>query len=73
MGTSVERSTAMTDLAAKFDAYGVENEKVDGMDLEAVLGQVLRDAAGRGDGHLVLGALPAEKETYGLARTVHTI
>ncbi len=37
MGTSVERTTAMTDLAAKFDAYGVENEKVDGMDVEAVL------------------------------------
>ena len=37
MGTSVARSTAMTDLAAKFDAYGIENEKVDGMDLEAVL------------------------------------
>ena len=37
MGTSVERTTAMTDLAAKFDAYGVENEKVDGMDIEAVL------------------------------------
>lgn len=37
MGTSVERSTAMTDLAAKFDAYAIENEKVDGMDLEAVL------------------------------------
>jgi pyruvate dehydrogenase E1 component alpha subunit len=37
MGTSVERSTAMTDLAAKFDAYGIENEKVDGMDLEAVI------------------------------------
>lgn len=37
MGTSVERSTAMTDLAAKFDAYGIEHEKVDGMDLEAVL------------------------------------
>jgi pyruvate dehydrogenase E1 component alpha subunit len=37
MGTSVERTTAMTDLAAKFDAYGIENEKVDGMDLEAVL------------------------------------
>src|ERR687890_1056899 len=37
MGTSVARSTAMTDLAAKFDAYGVESEKVDGMDLEAVL------------------------------------
>jgi TPP-dependent pyruvate/acetoin dehydrogenase alpha subunit len=27
----------MTDLAAKFDAYGIENEKVDGMDLEAVI------------------------------------
>src|SRR3712207_7450295 len=27
----------MTDLAAKFDAYGIENEKVDGMDIEAVL------------------------------------
>jgi pyruvate dehydrogenase E1 component alpha subunit len=37
MGTSVERTTAMTDLAAKFDAYGIENEKVDGMDLEAVM------------------------------------
>lgn len=37
MGTSLERTTAMTDLAAKFDAYGVENEKVDGMDIEAVL------------------------------------
>lgn len=37
MGTSVERTTAMTDLAAKFDAYGIEHEKVDGMDVEAVL------------------------------------
>src|SRR5215212_805269 len=37
MGTSVERSTAMTDLARKFDSYGIEHEKVDGMDLEAVL------------------------------------
>jgi pyruvate dehydrogenase E1 component alpha subunit len=37
MGTSVERTTAMTDLAAKFNAYGIENEKVDGMDLEAVM------------------------------------
>jgi pyruvate dehydrogenase E1 component alpha subunit len=27
----------MTDLAAKFDAYGIENEKVDGMDLEVVI------------------------------------
>src|SRR5919107_1118074 len=37
MGTSVARATAMTDLAAKFDSYGIEREKVDGMDLEAVL------------------------------------
>jgi pyruvate dehydrogenase E1 component alpha subunit len=37
MGTSVERATAMTDLAAKFDSYGIEHEKVDGMDVEAVL------------------------------------
>ncbi|WP_166395616.1 thiamine pyrophosphate-dependent enzyme [Rubrobacter marinus] len=46
MGTSVERTTAMTDLAAKFDAYGVENEKVDGMDIEAVL-EVAHRAADR--------------------------
>ena len=44
MGTSVERTTAMTDLAAKFNAYGVENEKVDGMDLEAVIECVERVA-----------------------------
>ncbi len=37
MGTSVERTTAMTDLAAKFDAYGIEHEKVDGMDVDAVI------------------------------------
>jgi pyruvate dehydrogenase E1 component alpha subunit len=37
MGTSVERSTAMTDLSAKFDAYGIAHEDVDGMDLLAVL------------------------------------
>ena len=38
MGTSVPRETAMTDLAAKFGAYGIDHEKVDGMDLDAVLG-----------------------------------
>src|SRR5215218_2841621 len=37
MGTSVERTTPMTDLAAKFDAYSIEHEKVDGMDVEAVV------------------------------------
>jgi pyruvate dehydrogenase E1 component alpha subunit len=37
MGTSVERATANTDLGSKFDAYGIEHEKVDGMDIVAVL------------------------------------
>ncbi|CAA9578687.1 MAG: Pyruvate dehydrogenase E1 component alpha subunit [uncultured Thermomicrobiales bacterium] len=37
MGTSIERATAMTDLGAKFDSYGIEHEKVDGMDVEAVI------------------------------------
>jgi pyruvate dehydrogenase E1 component alpha subunit len=37
MGTSVERATAMTDLGRKFDSYGIEHEKVDAMDLEAVI------------------------------------
>jgi pyruvate dehydrogenase E1 component alpha subunit len=37
MGTSVERSTAMTDLGAKFSSYGIEHERVDGMNLEAVI------------------------------------
>jgi len=37
MGTSVERSTAMTELGRKFDSYGIAHEQVDGMDLLAVL------------------------------------
>ena len=37
MGTHVERATAMTDLGRKFDSYGIPHEKVDGMDLEAVI------------------------------------
>jgi pyruvate dehydrogenase E1 component alpha subunit len=45
MGTSVERSTAQTDLAAKFDSYGIEHEKVDGMDLEAVIDCAYRATA----------------------------
>jgi len=36
MGTSVERATAMTDLGAKFDSYGIAHEQVDGMDVAAV-------------------------------------
>lgn len=37
MGTSVERATAMTDLGRKFESYGIEWERVDGMDIQAVL------------------------------------
>jgi pyruvate dehydrogenase E1 component alpha subunit len=44
MGTSVQRATAMTDLARKFESYGIEHEQVDGMDLEAVLECAHRNA-----------------------------
>lgn len=36
MGTSVERATANTNLASKFDSYGIEHEQVDGMDIVAM-------------------------------------
>ncbi len=45
MGTSVERATAMTDLGAKFDSYGIEHEKVDGMDVAAVIACARRATA----------------------------
>jgi pyruvate dehydrogenase E1 component alpha subunit len=44
MGTSVERATAQTDLGSKFDSYGIPHEKVDGMDLDAVMGHAHRAA-----------------------------
>ena len=37
MGTSVERPPPMTDLGSKFDSYNIPHEKVDGMDLDAVM------------------------------------
>jgi pyruvate dehydrogenase E1 component alpha subunit len=37
MGTSIERATANLDLGSKFASYGIPYEKVDGMDIEAVL------------------------------------
>ncbi len=46
MGTSVERATANTDLGKKFESYGIEYTKVDGMDVEAVL-QVAKEAVDR--------------------------
>jgi pyruvate dehydrogenase E1 component alpha subunit len=36
MGTSVERSSAVTNLAARFGGYAVEHERVDGMDFLAM-------------------------------------
>lgn len=36
MGTSVARSSAVTDLAARFTAYAIPSERVDGMDFPAV-------------------------------------
>ena len=45
MGTSVERATANTDLGSKFDSYAIEHEKVDGMDLDAVMGAAHRAVA----------------------------
>ncbi len=36
MGTSVERSSAITDLASRFAAYAIEAERADGMDFLAV-------------------------------------
>lgn len=37
MGTSVERATAMTELGKKFESYGIEWERVDGMDIQETL------------------------------------
>lgn len=64
MGTSVPRQTAMTDLAAKFSAYGIDYEKVDGMDVEAVL-----DCADRVTGQVRESGRPyaVEAVTYRLA------
>lgn len=36
MGTSVERSSALTNLAARFGAYAIEHERADGMDFLAM-------------------------------------
>ena len=38
MGTSVERSSANTDLASRVDSYGMAHSKVDGQDYFAVRG-----------------------------------
>jgi pyruvate dehydrogenase E1 component alpha subunit len=42
MGTSVARSSAVTDLASRFSAYAIPNERIDGMDFLAVRGAAAR-------------------------------
>ena len=36
MGTSIERASAVSEMTKKFEGYGIEGERVDGMDLLAV-------------------------------------
>jgi len=51
MGTSVERHSALTDLAARVRAYDIPSEKVDGQDVFAVRGvadRVIRQAREKG-------------------------
>ena len=54
--TSVERATAMTDLSAKFESYGIEHEDVDANDLIAVITRRELMAAPLGAG--ALGPVP---------------
>lgn len=51
MGTTVARSSAVTDLAARFSAYGIPAERVDGMDFLEVRRVAARTIAqARGEG-----------------------
>ncbi len=54
MGTPVARSSAVTDLASRFDAFAIPNERIDGMDFLTVRQAASRAvAAARGGGHPV--------------------
>ncbi len=56
MGTSVERHSALTDLAARVRAYDIPAEKVDGQDIFAVRGvadRVIRQARETGKPHCI--------------------
>jgi pyruvate dehydrogenase E1 component alpha subunit len=61
MGTALDRSEAVTDLALKASAYGMASWSVDGMDVEAV-----RDGAGRAVESIRAGGGPVflEARTY---------
>src|SRR5437016_8138160 len=56
MGTSVERHSALTDLAARVRAYDIPSEKVDGQDLFAIRGvadRVVRQVRETGKPHCI--------------------
>ncbi|MGH7428307.1 MAG: thiamine pyrophosphate-dependent enzyme [Candidatus Methylomirabilaceae bacterium] len=61
MGTSVARSSAVTDLASRFSAYAIPNERIDGMDFLTV-----RRAAAR-----VFGEVRASGRPYALEATTY--
>src|SRR2546427_5130079 len=51
MGTPVDRSSAVTNLASRFSMYAIENERADGMDfieVRRLAGRAVRRARGTG-------------------------
>ncbi|MBP7631010.1 MAG: pyruvate dehydrogenase (acetyl-transferring) E1 component subunit alpha [Acidimicrobiales bacterium] len=58
MGTALDRSEAVTDMALKASAYGMPSWSIDGMDVEAV-----RDGAGRAVESIRAGGGPVFLET----------
>lgn len=61
MGTSVAKSSAITDLASRFSAYAIPNERIDGMDF-----LVVRQAAAR-----VIAEVRASGRPYALEATTY--
>ena len=61
MGTSVAKSSAVTDLASRFSAYAIPNERIDGMDF-----LVVRQAAAR-----VIAEVRASGRPYALEATTY--
>src|SRR2546427_2228520 len=65
MGTPVERSSAVTNLAGRFSTYAIENERADGMDfieVRRLAGRAVRRGGETGPPH------PGEMLTYRLPR-----
>lgn len=56
MGTSLERSTAMTDLSKRGESFGIPGMKVDGMDVLAVeeAGKKAREHVSKGKGPILM-------------------